>query len=90
MVTIHIPQDEAERDISALLARVDENTTFLIENGSQPVAVLQAAPRRKLAFDERIALLQQQQLALQDDTFAYDVAAAVDRHRDPLDSSMWD
>jgi antitoxin (DNA-binding transcriptional repressor) of toxin-antitoxin stability system len=90
MATIHISQAEAERDLSSLLARIDEDTTFLIENGSEPVAVLQAAPPRKLTLRERIELLPTRSDAKMDDSFAHDVQAGIDSHRAPLDRTLWD
>lgn len=88
--TIHISQAEAERDISSLLARVDENTTFLIENGSQPVAVIQAAPPKKLSLRERIALLPERPGVVIDADWPADLDEAIERHRAPLDRSLWE
>jgi antitoxin (DNA-binding transcriptional repressor) of toxin-antitoxin stability system len=90
MATIHISQAEAERDLSGLIARVDENTSFLIENGSEPVAVLQAAPPRKLSLRERIALLSKEDAAVIDDDWPSDLDAAIERHRAPLDRKLWE
>lgn len=90
MATIHISQAEAERDLSSLIARIDENTTFLIENGSEPVAVLQAAPPRKLSLRERIALLPDRPDIVMDEDWPDDLDEAIARHRAPLDRSLWD
>jgi antitoxin (DNA-binding transcriptional repressor) of toxin-antitoxin stability system len=90
MATIHISQAEAERDLSDLIARVDKDTSFLIENGSEPVAVLQAAPPRKLSFEERLALLPEDSEGVIDDQWSADLDEALERHRAPLDRNLWD
>ncbi len=90
MATIHISQAEAERDFSGLLERLDENTSFIIENGPLPGALLQAAPPRKLSLRERIAMLPADSQARMDHDFARDVHAGIDSHREPLDATLWD
>ena len=89
MATIHISLAEAQRNLSELLAKLDENTTFLIENGSQPVALLQPVPLRKLSLDERIALLPNNSEAVMDDDFARDLEFAINRYREPI-ATRWD
>jgi hypothetical protein len=90
MATIHISLDEVERNFQALLAQLDENTCFLIENGNGPVALLQPPPPRKLSFRERIDLLPKDSGAVMDEDFARDVQAGIDSHREPLDRTLWD
>lgn len=87
MATIHISQQEAERDISTLLAQLDTNTTFVIENGLGPVAVLRSA--RKLSMRERIDQLSNDTEAAMDDAFALDVEAGIAAHRDVLDLEIF-
>jgi hypothetical protein len=90
MATIHISLDEAERNLQALLAQLDENTSFLIEDGNKPVALLQPPPPRKLSLRERIDLLPKDEEAVMDDDFARDVQAGIDSHRAPLDRTLWE
>jgi len=90
MATIHISQAEAERDLSGLLARVNEGTSFLIENGSEPVALLQAAPPSALSFEERLALLPEDSEGVIDDQWPVDLDEALERHRAPLDRTLWE
>ena len=90
MATIHISQAEAERDLSSLLARIDEDMTFLIENGSEPVALIQAAPPKKLSLRERIALLPDRPDVVIDEDWPADLDEAIARHRAPLDRSVWE
>ncbi|HZL27089.1 MAG TPA: hypothetical protein VFC39_11215 [Acidobacteriaceae bacterium] len=90
MATIHISLDEAERNLHGLLAQLDENTCFLIENGSVPLALIQPPPPRNLSLRERINLLPKDSKAVMDDGFARDVQAGIDSHRAPLDRTLWD
>jgi hypothetical protein len=89
MATIHISLAEAERNLQGLLAQLNENTSFLIENGSEPVAVLQAAPPRKLSLEEKIALLQKDEQPVIDEDWPADLDAAIERHREPLGRTPW-
>lgn len=90
MATIHISLDEAERNLHALLAQLDENTCFLIENGNEPVALLQPPPPRKLSLRERIDLLPKDSEAIVDDDWPADLDEAIQRHRAPLDRKLWE
>jgi hypothetical protein len=90
MATIHISQAEAERDLHGILARLDDETSFVIEEDSRAIAVIQAPPARRLSFRERIALLPKNSPAVMDDDFARDVQAGIEAHRDPIDSSLFD
>lgn len=88
MAAIQVSQTEAERNLHALLSRVDENTSFLIVSDSRPVAILQAVPRA-LSLKERIARLPVQTDAFMDDGFAEDVQAGIDARRASLDAMLW-
>lgn len=90
MATIHISKAEAERDLAGMLARVNQGTSFLIEEGSEPVAILQAAPSRRLTLREVLASLPASANARMDKGFARDVEDGIALHREPLDSSIWD
>src|SRR5437588_12896871 len=85
MATIHLSQAEAARDFAALLRRVRSGAEIVIENGSEPIAILHAAtpPRRSLA--EVLALLPEDSDGVIDADFARDVELAVEAHREPLD-----
>lgn len=90
MATIHISLEEAERDLPSLVARLDQETRFLIENGSTPIAELRSPQPKRMTIDECIALLEAKEQVTQDDTFAEDIDTVVAMHREPLDSSLWD
>ena len=90
MATIHIPESEFANNLEALMARVRAGGEVVIESGSVPVAVLTAPPAPRLTLRERIALLPEDSSAVMDESFARDVAAAVEAHREPLDPPAWD
>jgi antitoxin (DNA-binding transcriptional repressor) of toxin-antitoxin stability system len=90
MARIHISVGEAARDFTSLLAHVRAGVEVVIENGSQPVAVMHtpAPPRRSI--EECIALLPEDSPATIDEDFASDVEEAVAAHREPLNPPAWD
>ena len=90
MATIHIPESEVAENLVSLLANVRAGSEVVIENDSVPVAVLMAPSSKALTLKERIALLPDNSTAIIDEDFARDVQAAIDAHREPLDSSAWD
>jgi len=87
-LVIHISEIEAASDFAALLARVRAGTEVIIEHNSQPVAVVHPAVRRTIS--ECIALLSEDSNATIDADFANDVQAAIESHREALDSSAWE
>jgi antitoxin (DNA-binding transcriptional repressor) of toxin-antitoxin stability system len=90
MATVHISKTEAERDLAGLLARINADTSFLIEENAEPVAILQAVPPRKRTLHEVMAALPASANIRMDAGFAEDVEAGIALHREPLDSSIWD
>ncbi|SEG65455.1 hypothetical protein SAMN05421819_4038 [Bryocella elongata] len=88
MATIHIPIDEAVRDLRTVLSRLTSDTSVVIERDSVPVAVLTSPTPEPRSLAECIALLESKEQAVQDETFAEDVAAGIALHRESLDSSM--
>jgi antitoxin (DNA-binding transcriptional repressor) of toxin-antitoxin stability system len=87
---IHISEAEAASNFSALLARVRAGAEIVIEQDAQPVAVLRAPAPVRRTISECIALLPENSTATIDADFAKDVEAAVESHREPLDSSAWE
>jgi antitoxin (DNA-binding transcriptional repressor) of toxin-antitoxin stability system len=90
MAKIYISETDALRDFAALLARVRAGAEVVIENGSNPVAVMHtpAPPRRSI--EECIALLPEESPAVIDEDFARDVEEAVAAHHEPLNPPAWD
>lgn len=77
---------EAESgDLHAVLAKVQEGAEIVIEQDHSPVAVLRSAipPRRKIS--EVLALIPKSSAAILDESFAQDVQAAIESHREPGD-----
>ena len=88
---IHISEEEAAvTSVATLLAHVRAGAEVIIENGSRPVAVLHPAEPVPRTISECIALLPEDSTAVIDPDFARDVAAAVERHREPLNPPTWD
>jgi len=86
---IHISEIEAASNFAALLARVRAGAEIVIEQNSQPVAVRPAEPIRR-TISECLALLPEDSKAIIDLDFAKDVQAAVESHREALDSTAWE
>jgi antitoxin (DNA-binding transcriptional repressor) of toxin-antitoxin stability system len=84
---IHISKTEAVEKLDSLLDRVSEGAEVIIENNTQPVAVLRSAenhPGRLLS--ESIALAEAHGSTVNlDGDFARDLEAIVNSHREALD-----
>jgi len=95
---IHISEEEAVRDLRALLRRVRSGEEVVVdsENGAEPVVRMTTAyepPKGRSAKDilEGLRLREEAQgLATPDDGFAADVAEAREMYNAPLDSPAWD
>ncbi len=87
---IHISEAEAASDFAGLLARVRAGAEVVIESGKLPVAVIHAPIPSRRSISECIALLPEESTATIDSTFARDVDAAVESHREPLEPPAWD
>lgn len=95
MATVHIPEDEAARDLLGLLARVRAGEEVVIEKEASPAVVLRVAvePRGRL-LSESIALAEAHAKKLgyeprMDAEFAADLEEII-RSRQPRDTSAWD
>ena len=87
---IHLSEAEAASDFAGLLARVRAGAEIVIENGKEPVAVIQAPVPPRRSISDCIALLPENSTATIDADFAKDVRAAVEGHREPLEPPAWD
>jgi antitoxin (DNA-binding transcriptional repressor) of toxin-antitoxin stability system len=87
---IHISELEAENNFAVLLAGVRPGAEVVIEHDSQPVAVVHAPAPVRRTISECMALLPEDSNAAIDADFARDVEAAVESHRESLDSSAWE
>jgi antitoxin (DNA-binding transcriptional repressor) of toxin-antitoxin stability system len=90
MTPLHITEAELARDVHAVLDKVRQGAEIIIEQNNSPVAILRPAlpPRRKIS--EVLALVPENSKATMDESFARDVQASIESHREPLDGSAWD
>jgi antitoxin (DNA-binding transcriptional repressor) of toxin-antitoxin stability system len=90
MAVIHISEVEAARDLAGVMARVYAGEEVIIEDGALAVAMVPTPvpPRRSIA--DCIALLPKDSAGVIDEDFAKDIEAAIEAHREPLNSPTWD
>lgn len=92
---IHVSKAEATSDFASLLDLLRAGVEIVIEDGSNPVAVLRpAAPFGRL-LSESIALAEVHAKDLGytptlDPEFASDLQEIIDDHRQPLSPPAWD
>ena len=95
MAVLHITEAELARDVHGVLEKVRNGAEVVIEQDRRPVAVMKTPPRPGRPIDECIALAKEFEARLgvapfPDSGFAQDVQAAIEAHREPLDTSAWD
>ena len=95
MAVLHITEAELARDVHAVIEKVQKGVEVVIEQDHRPVAVMKTPPRPGRLIGECIALAKDYearmgQAPVPDPDFAGDVQAAVDAHREPVDTSAWD
>ena len=92
MATIHIPEAEAARNFSAVMAHVDEGSEVVIERDAQPVAVIHRPVKRPgLLLSEIIARAEARGSTVTlDGNFGRDLEDAINSHREPLNPPEWD
>jgi antitoxin (DNA-binding transcriptional repressor) of toxin-antitoxin stability system len=83
---IHISELEASRDFAALLARVRSGVEVVIERDNSPVAIVRSPAPLRRTISECVALLPEHSTGVVDEDFAKDLQAAVESHREALDS----
>ncbi len=90
MAVVHITEAELARDVRGVLAKARDGAEVVIEQDNRPVAVLRPAEPRRRRLSEIAAALPEHSNATVDPDFARDVQAAIDAHREPIDTSAWD
>jgi prevent-host-death family protein len=90
MAVLHITESELARDVHGVIEKVRAGAEIVIEENNKPVAVLRSAEPRLRKLSEIAASLPEHSSAMVDPDFAADVQEFIDRHREPLDTSMWD
>jgi len=91
---IHISEEEAARNFTAVLARVREGAEVVIESGKLPVAVLRPAEPNVRLLSESIALAKKHAAELgyeprMDPEFAADLEEII-RSRRPWNPPAWE
>jgi antitoxin (DNA-binding transcriptional repressor) of toxin-antitoxin stability system len=93
MATIHIPENEAARDLPGLLARVRAGEEVVIEKEASPAVVLRVAAPLRRSISESIVRAEARTRDLgykpvMDAGFAADLEEIM-RNRKPRDTSAW-
>lgn len=90
-MTLHMTEAEVARDLHAVLERVRQGAEIVVEQGSQPVALIKAPPVKGRKISEVIAALETSGAnAVIDESFARDVEEAVKALRQPWNPPSWD
>ena len=89
---IHISEAEAANEFASLLERVRAGAEFVIEQDSQPVAILRpAASRPGRLLSESIALAEAHgSTATLDKDFGRDLEEIINSQRESLTPTEWD
>jgi antitoxin (DNA-binding transcriptional repressor) of toxin-antitoxin stability system len=88
---IHISESEAASDFASLMARVRDGAEVVIEHDARPVAIVHPAEPSLRLLSESLRLAKEHgSAATLDKDFAADVEAAIESHREPLNSPAWE
>ncbi len=95
MERVHMTEAQVAGDFAAVLERLKHGAEVVVEQDHRPVAVISPVKGPGRPIDECIALAKAHEARLgyapvPDADFGADVQAAIDAHRDPLDTSVWD
>jgi antitoxin (DNA-binding transcriptional repressor) of toxin-antitoxin stability system len=91
MAVIHIPEEEAAKDLSGLMAKVARGDEIVIKGVSMSARLIPERPKGRTGKEmlEILANLPGER-GIMDEDFAPDVRSFRERHREPLDSTKWD
>jgi hypothetical protein len=90
MARLHITEAELARDVHAVLDKVRQGAEIVIEQDHSPnssAAVGYATPPQNF---RSVGANAKNSTAIMDESFARDMQAAIESHREPLDGSSWD
>jgi antitoxin (DNA-binding transcriptional repressor) of toxin-antitoxin stability system len=95
MERVYMTEAEVASDFAAVLEKLKHGTEVVVEQDHRPVAVISPVKGPGRPIDECIALAKAHaeklgHAPIPDADFAADVQAAIDAHRKPLDTSVWD
>ena len=81
---------ELARNLHTVLEKVRQGTEVVVEYDAQPIAVLRppVPPSRKIS--EVLALMPRDSKARMDASFARDIEAAIEGHREAFEPPPWD
>jgi antitoxin (DNA-binding transcriptional repressor) of toxin-antitoxin stability system len=91
MVTVRITEAELARDVSAVLAKVQEGVEVIVEQDRHPVAVIRAPRRsgRRISEILREAKESNSTVTL-DPEFGKDLEAVIESHQRPWNPPSWE
>jgi antitoxin (DNA-binding transcriptional repressor) of toxin-antitoxin stability system len=92
MAVIHIPEEEATKDLKALLARVAQGDEFVIDGATTSFRLVPSTPMKPRTGAEMLEILANLpgERGVMDEDFARDVRSFREGHPESLDSSRWD
>jgi antitoxin (DNA-binding transcriptional repressor) of toxin-antitoxin stability system len=95
MERVYMTEAEVASDFAAVLEKLKHGAEVVVEQDHRPVAVISPVKGPGRPIDECIALAKARAeklgcAAVPDADFAAYVQAAIDAHREPLDTSVWD
>ena len=91
MATLHMSEAEVARDLRAVLDKVREGVEVVVEQDSQPVAIIRAAPPKGRLLSDCIALAEARgATAYPDGGFLQDVEEGIAERSKPWNPSAWE
>ena len=92
MAVIHIPEEEAAKELGSLINRASRGDEFVIDGPTSSARLVSNGPHKARTGAEIIAILDSlpDVSGVMDDDFARDVMEFRKRHPESLDSSKWD
>jgi len=92
MAVIHIPEEEAAKDLGALLEKVALGDEIVIDGKSNSVRMVSDSPPKPRSGKEILAFFAKRggERGVIDEDFAKDVASFREAHPESLDSTKWD
>lgn len=88
---IHISELEAVKRFAALVSDLKAGEQIIIEDNSQPLAVVHSISHTTRKLSESLRLAREHgSTATPDEDFGKDVEAAIASHREPLEPPAWD
>jgi len=91
MGTVHMTESELERDLHAVLAKVQEGLEVVVEQDHRPIAVIKPSKPAGRMISEILAHLKERgSTAIIDDDFARDIEDGIKAQRQPWNPPSWD